>query len=77
MKVNGTNVLAVFEMIEVQHYFRFVAEGFTFFLLISVSYAQGKQCRESISQTISNGCVTYKKNILLTLDFASDSSRCN
>ena len=53
MKVNGTNVLAVFEMIEVQHYFRFVAEGLTFFLFnFSFTYTRQTVSRKHIANDL-------------------------
>jgi len=34
VKVNGTQVHAVYEKIEILHYFKFAAEGLIFFLLV-------------------------------------------
>jgi len=42
MKGNGTHVHAINEKSEVLHYFRFVAKGLMFFLLISSSHVLGK-----------------------------------
>jgi len=42
MKVNETHDHAVYEKINVLHYFRFAVEGLIFFLLISVSHILNK-----------------------------------
>jgi len=44
MKVNETQVHAIYEKIKVLHYFRLAAEGLLFFLLISISHIPGKLC---------------------------------
>jgi len=48
LKVNKTHNHAAYENIKVLHYFRFVAEGLIFFLLISMSHILDKLCRNLV-----------------------------
>jgi len=48
LKVNKTHDHAANKNIKVLHYFRFAAERFIFFLLISISHILDKLCRNLV-----------------------------